>query len=250
MKNNFKKIIFFIPILFFISLNLAAQEVVSDLITPNKKRIFLPEATESLIFIIKSKPDTVINIEFTTDGKLFKDIDKQTEENFISDFLIIGKVPGAPADKTVEKKYELTLEDVKALGLNKKKGGFNIYYRALILGPEDEDGESDVTHWSFSDDDWVKAPSVAVLKTHEAQLGYDRFLKGEEYFGKEEYEKAIEEYESAYFYLNEPVMIYNIAICYRRLAIASFEEFLEYKEASEEIRNKAEEFLKMMRGEK
>ena len=55
MKNNFKKIIFFIPILFFISLNLAAQEVVSDLITPNKKRIFLPEATESRFFFFKKK---------------------------------------------------------------------------------------------------------------------------------------------------------------------------------------------------
>lgn len=250
MKNIFKKIIFVIPILFFVSLSLTAQEVVSDLISSNKKRILLPEAKESLIFIIRSKPDTVINIEFTADEKLFTDVDKQTEDNFISDFLIIGKVPGAPADKTVEKKYELTLEDVKALGQSKKKEGYNIYYRALVLGPEDEEGESDVTHWSFSDEDWEKAPFVIVFKTHQAQMGYDSFLKGEEYLKKGEYTEAIEEYESAFFYFADPAFIYNIGVCHLRLAIAHTEEFLEYKEISEENRTKAQNLLKRLKGNK
>ncbi len=250
MKDIFRKIICVIPILFFTSLNLTAQEVVPDLISTSTKRILLPETTEPLVFIIKSKPDTAINIEFTADRKLFTDYDNQTEENFISDYLIIGKAPGAPADKTVEKKYELTLEDVKALGRSKKKEGFKIYYRALVLGPEDEEGESAVTHWSFSDDDLEKAPFVFVFKTHEAQMGYDSFLKGEEYFRQDEYTKAIEEYESAFFYYPDPVFIYNIGICHLRLATAHILEFLEYEEVTEEDRTRAQNLLKRLRGDK
>ena len=250
MKDIIRKIIFVIPILFLISLNVVAQEVVSDLISTSTKRILLPEATDSLIFIIKSKPDTVINIEFTADNELFTDYEKQTEENFISDYLIIGKVQGTPADKTVEKKYELTLDDVKALGRSKKKEAYRIYYRALVLGPEDEKGESDVTHWSFSDDDWEKAPSVLVFKTHQVQMGYDCFLKGEEYFKNDEYAKAIEEYESAFFYYPDPVFIYNVGICHLRLATAHILEFLEYEEVTEQDRTRAQNLLKRLRGDK
>jgi tetratricopeptide (TPR) repeat protein len=251
MKKFFKKIIFFIPILFYVSLSLIAQEVVSDLISSNKKRILLPEAKESLIFIIKSKPDTDLWIEFTADRKLFTETDKQTEDNFISNlFLTSEKVQDAPADKTVEKKFELTLEEVKALGQSKKKEGYKIYYRALVLGPEDEEGESHITHWSFSDKDWEKAPFVLVFKTHEAQMGYDSFLKGEEYLKKGEYTEAIEEYESAFFYFADPVFIYNIGICHLRLAIAHTEEFLEYEEISKENRTKAQNLLKRLRGNK
>jgi tetratricopeptide (TPR) repeat protein len=248
MKEILKKIIFCISILLFISLKLAAQEVDPDLIRSHKKRIILPKTTESLIFTIKSKPDTAINIEFTADNELFTDFDKQTENNFISDFLIIGKAPGTPADQTVEKKYELTLEEVKALGQSKKKEGYKIYFRALVLGPEDEEGESEVTHWSFSDEDWENAPFVLVFKTHQAEMGYDCFLKGEEHFKQGEYIKAIEEYESAFFYFADPVFIYNIGICHLRLATAHIEEFLEYEEISEENSAKAQNLLKRLRG--
>jgi tetratricopeptide (TPR) repeat protein len=239
-----------IPFLFFLCFSLPAQEVVTDLIKPDKERILIPEARESLFFIIKSKPDTVINIELTSDNKLFKDVDKQTESNFIFDFLIIGKAPGASADRPVEKKYEMTLENVKALGQSKEKDGFRIYYRALVLGPENEEGDAEITHWSLSDDDWEKAPSVLVFKTNQAQMGYDHFLKGEEYFQQGEYSKAIEEYESAWFYYSDPVFIYNVGICHHRLAIEYIEEFLEYSDITEEHRKKAQELLKRLRGDR
>lgn len=250
MNKRRPKFCFLIALLFCFSTSLICQEVVKDLITPDKKRILLPEATESLFFIIKSKPDTVINIELTADNTLFTNFDKQTADNFISDYLIIGKVAGTAFDETVEKKFELTLEQVKTLGKSKKKEGYRIYYRALVLGPENEEGESDITHWSFSDEDWENAPSVIIFKTHDAQMGWDTFMKGEEYFKQEEYAKAIEEYESAFFYLPDPIFIYNIGICHRRLAIQHFEEFLEYPEIEEKYRQKAKELIQQLRGEK
>ncbi len=250
MQKLTAKFFLSVSVLLLLCFSLSAQEVVTDLIKPDKERILLPEARESLFFIIKSKPDTVINIELTTDNRLFKDVDKQTEDNFIFDFLVIGKAPGVSADRPVEKKYEMNLESIKALGQSKKKDGFMIYYRALVIGPEDEEGQAEVTHWSLSDDDWEKAPSVVVFKTNEAQMGYDHFLKGEEYFQQEEFIKAIEEYESAWFYYSDPVFIYNIGICYHRLAIDSIQEFLEYTDITEEHRKKAQELLKRLRGDK
>lgn len=246
MRRGFLKFCFFIIVIFSISLNLVAQEVVQDLISPEKKRILFYEEEQTLVFIIKTKPDTVINIEVTNDNSLFVDVDKQTEENFISDFLIVGKTSEIASDEKLEKKWKLPLESLKTL-VQGKKQRHEIYYRALVLGPEDEEGESDITHWSLSDDDSKNAPYVEVYKSHEALLSYEQFLKGEEFFNQGEYEKAIKEYESAWFYYPSPEFIHNIAVCYLKLAIENFEEYAEEPEADEEGRRIVRKLVQLLR---
>ncbi len=246
MRRRFLKYYFFIIVIFSVSLNLVSQEVVQDLISPEKKRILFYEEEQTLVFIIKTKPDTVINIEVTNDNSLFVDVDKQTEENFVSDFLIVGKTSEIASDEKLEKKWKLPLESLKTL-IHGKKHRYEIYYRALVLGPEDEEGESDVTHWSLSDDESKNAPYVEVYKSHEAYLSYEQFLKGVEFFNQGEYEKAIKEYESAWFYYPTPAYVHNIAVCHLKLAIENFEEYAEDSETEEENRRIVLKLIQLLR---
>jgi len=246
MRKRYRIIGFLIIILSVISMCLEAQEVVQDLITPEKKRILFYEKEQSLVFIIKTKPDTAINIEITSDKNLFVEVEKQTEENFISDFLIVGKSSETSANKKLEKKWELPLESLKTL-IKGKMQRHEIYYRALVLGPEDEEGESDITQWSLSDEEWEKAPYVEVYKSHDSLLSYEKYLKGDEFFDQGEYEKAIKEYESAWFYYPDPTFIHNIGVCHLRLAIENFEEYTEEPDADEENRKIIRKLIQLLR---
>ena len=246
MRRGFLKFYFFNIVILSISLSLVAQKVVQDLVSPEKKRILFYEEEQTLVFIIKTKPDTVINIEITNDNSLFVDVDKQTEENFISDFLIVGKTSEIASDEKLEKKWKLPLESLKTL-IQGKKQRHEIYYRALVLGPEDEEGESDITHWSLSDDDSKNAPYVEVYKSHEAYLSYEQYLKGVEFFNQGEYEKAIKEYESAWFYSPNPAYIHNIAVCHLKLAIENFEEYSEDPDTEEENRKIIRKLIQLLR---
>ena len=78
----------------------------------------------------------------------------------------------------------------------------------------------------------------------------DSIDEGQEYYQKGEYSKAIEEYESAWFYYSDPVFIYNVGICHHRLAIEYIEEFLEYSDITEEHRKKGQDLLKRLRGDR
>ena len=246
MRKRSCLISFLIILISVISLCLEAQEVVQDLITSEKKRILFYEAEQPLVFIIKTKPDTAINIEITNDKKLFVDVDKQTEENFISDFLIVGKSSDTMANEELEKKWELPIESLKIL-IKGKTQRYEIYYRALVLGPEDEEGESDITHWSLSDEEYEKAPYIEIYKSHDSLLSYEKYLKGDEFFDEGEYEKAIKEYESAWFYYPNPAFIHNIGVCHLRLAIENFEEYAEDSEADEENRKIIKKLIQLLR---
>lgn len=246
MRKRFCIIGFLTIVLSVISLCLEAQEVVQDLITPEKKRILFYEEEQSLVFIIKTKPDSAINIEITNDKNLFMDVEKQTEENFISDFLIVGKSSETIANQELEKKWELPLESLKTL-IKGKTQRHEIYYRALVLGPEDEEGESDIIQWSLSDEEWEKAPYVEIFKSHDSLLSYEKYLKGVEFFDQGEYEKAIKEYESAWFFYPNPAYIHNIGVCHLKLAIENFEEYTEDPETDEETRKIIRKLIQLLR---
>lgn len=78
------------------------------------------------------------------------------------------------------------------------------------------------------------------------------FKQGQEFFKASDFEHAIEEYEAAYALSNEPLLIFNIALCHDRAqrpeqALAAFKRYLELAPNGEVADEAREDVVRLTR---
>ncbi len=226
MKKSESLIYSSVFILFLSIICMGAQEVKNDLIKPDRTTIYR-DSEGPPSFTIKADPNALICVEVATENKIFEDLSLQNDENYFSSDQGGHDVEAVEikTDEKGEALYKLPKKPWDALTSKTAKVNIvKLYYRALVIQPLDNPEEFEILAWSFKDEDWEKAPLIEVFEEVGMGNAYDQFNKAEEFFKQGEYEKAIKEYESAWFYWPTPGLLYCMGYAYLHLAYESFED--------------------------
>jgi tetratricopeptide (TPR) repeat protein len=244
MKKNIFRVINLIIVFFILCSGLVAQ-LNPVKIKPDREIIYLDtEGPPS--FNIETDPNVVVCIEVAIEKDLLLAQDKQKDDNFFSSYKGNKTIEGVKieADNWGKAIYKLPKKALDALTGEKKM--FNLYYRAYVIDPGDEDIEDEIKWETFSVINSEDLPIIEVYKEIGMRDANNCYKKGREFISQGEYENAIKEFESAYFFFPEPAYIYNIAICYVYLAHDTFRECSDYLEQSDDLRKRAEKNMEKL----
>ncbi len=219
MKTNQKSFYYFILILFLSPLFLSAQNSEVEVVTDQKRYIYVEE--EIPVFQIKAEPNSLIDIQITNNPNLFQDEESRNDSNFFSSYWGRDDVEmkEIKADDMGKATYKLPDGPLLGLTVTNRK----LYYRALVV-ESDQDFYS-IKGYSLKDENWKEAPYIEVFSNKDDADAWDHYWKGVKLYKEGKIDEAIDEFDKADQLYSHPDYIYNIGQCYLQITIEYFEYY-------------------------